>query len=149
MLADDMNPATLTEKELARLVKQTPADHLKRLMQGNHRKAVLDKIFERMPDVFRPEKARGMTAVVHWRIGDRPDGGTDTYELAISDGACQVSAAPKHEPKLALTISAVDFLKVVTGNANPMTLFLRGRMKAKGDLGLATRFPNLFDIPKS
>jgi putative sterol carrier protein len=149
MLADDTNPAALPPKEFARLVKQTPADDLKLLMQGSYRKAVLDKIFERMPDVFRPERARGMTAVVHWRIGDRPDGGTDTYELAISDGACQVSAAPTHEPKLALTISAVDFLKVVTGNANPMTLFLRGRMKAKGDLGLATRFPTLFDIPKS
>jgi len=149
MLADETNPAALTAQEFALLVKQAPVEHLRRLMQGSHRKPVLDKIFERMPGVFRPEKARGMTAVVHWRIGDRPDGGTDTYELAISNGACQVSAAPKHEPKLALTISAVDFLKVVTGNANPMTLFLRGRMKAKGDLGLATRFPQLFDIPKS
>jgi hypothetical protein len=149
MFAEGVNPATLAPKEFAQLVKRSPADHLRRLMQGDQRKAVLDEIFGRMPGVFRSEKAGDTNAVVHWRIADRPDGGEDTYELIIADGSCRVSAAPQRQPKLALTIGAVDFLRVVTGNANPMTLFLRGRMKAKGDLGLATRFPSLFDTPKN
>ncbi len=149
MPVDDVNPATLAPKEFALLVKRSPVDELKRLMQGDQRKAVLDEIFVRMPDVFRPEKAGATDAVVHWRIADRPDGGEDTYELVIAGGTCTVSATPLRQPRLALTIGAVDFLKMVTGNANPMTLFLRGRMKAKGDLGLATRFPSLFDIPKN
>lgn len=149
MSVDDLNPATLAPGEFAQLVKRSPPDELKRLMRGERRKAVLDEIFRRMPGVFRPERAGTMNAVVHWRIVDRPDGGQDTYELVIADGTCVVSAFPECEPRLALTIGAVDFLRVVTGNGNPMTLFLRGRMKAKGDLGLATRFPNLFDVPKS
>jgi hypothetical protein len=37
----------------------------------------------------------------------------------------------------------------VTGNANPKLLFLRGRMKARGDLGLTTRFPSQFGTPRA
>jgi putative sterol carrier protein len=143
-----MNPATLDPREFARLVKRTPADELQRLMAGGQRAEVLDEIFARMPGVFRADKAGSTEAVVHWRIDGRPDGGQDTYELVIAGGTCAVSPRPQRTPRLALSIGAVDFLRVVTGNANPMTLFLRGRMKAKGDLGLATKFPGLFEVPK-
>jgi len=45
-------------------------------------------------------------------------------------------------------VGAVDFLKVVSGNANPVMLFMTGKLKAKGDLGLAANIANYFDIPK-
>ena len=64
------------------------------------------------------------------------------------DGACTLSPKPEHDPKLALTLGAVDFLKVVSGNGNPVMLFMTGKLKAKGDLGLAANIANLFDIPK-
>ena len=53
------------------------------------------------------------------------------------------------EPKLALNLGAVDFLKVVSGNGNPVMMFMTGKLKAKGDLGLAANIANLFDIPKA
>jgi len=56
---------------------------------------------------------------------------------------------PVNEPKLALTLGAVDFLKVVSGNGNPVMMFMTGKLKAKGDLGLAANIANLFDIPKA
>lgn len=144
----DASPAR-DPRDFSRLVKRTPAPDLKRLMQSERRTTILDEIFTGMPAVFRPDKAGTIDAVVHWRIGDRPDGDVDTYELVIANGTCTLSARPERQPTLALTIGAVDFLKTVTGNANPMMLFLRGKMKAKGDLGLATKFPSLFDPPKA
>ncbi|WP_249713921.1 SCP2 sterol-binding domain-containing protein [Rhizomonospora bruguierae] len=149
MIADGVDPATLAPAELAALVKRSTAEDLLGLMRGERRRAVLDKIFLDMPAVFRPDRASREKEVVHWRISDRPDGGEDVYELVIADGACQVSASPRQAPRLALTIDAVDFLRVVTGNANPTTLFLRGRMRAKGDLGLAMRFPKMFEVPST
>jgi putative sterol carrier protein len=86
--------------------------------------------------------------VIHWRIGDRLDGGVDVYELVISDGACRLSPRPEGEPNLTLSLGAVDFLNVVTGNAHPVLLVMRGKLKTKGDLGLTAKFPNLFDVPK-
>lgn len=148
MLTDDVDPATLAPREFALLVRRASTDDLRQLMRGDRRKTVLDGVFLRMPDVFRADVARATNAVVHWRIADRTDGGEDTYEVVIAEGRCRVSPAPAHTPRLTLTIGAVDFLRMVAGLANPMLLFLRGRMRAKGDQGLAMRFPSMFDLPK-
>jgi putative sterol carrier protein len=87
--------------------------------------------------------------VIHWNISERADGGVDTYELVIADGKCVVSPSPEHDPKLSITVNPVDFVKVVTGNGNPVMMFMTGKLKAKGDLGLAANVQNLFEIPKA
>ncbi len=145
---DLSDPAALEPKHFAQMVKGASNDELKTLMQGPDRRRILDEIFGRMPGLFRADRAGSTNAVVHWNVGDRPDGGVDTYELNIANGTCTLSPEPVHDPKLALTLGAPDFLKVVTGNANPMMMFMTGKLKAKGDLGLAANIANLFDIPK-
>jgi hypothetical protein len=136
-------------EQFAQLVKNAPADQLKAVMQGDQRGKALDAIFSRMPTLFRPDRAGSTNAVIHWNVGDRPDGGVDTYELVIANGACTLSPEPTNDPKLSLTVGAVDFLKIVSGNGNPVMLFMTGKLKAKGDLGLAANIANLFDIPKA
>jgi hypothetical protein len=147
----EFDPATFSSvdpQQFAQLVKSTPADQLKAALQSEHRTAILDEIFNRMVGLFRPDRAGNTNAVIHWNVGDRPDGGADTYELVIADGKCTLSPQPEHEPKLSLNLGAVDFLKVVSGNGNPVMMFMTGKLKAKGDLGLAANIANLFDIPK-
>ena len=140
---------SLDPQQFAEIVKKAPADQLKAIMQSEQRGPVLDAIFSRMPTLFRPDRAGSMNAVIHWNVGDRPDGGVDTFELVIADGKCTLSPEPANDPKLSLTLGAVDFLKVVSGNGNPVMMFMTGKLKAKGDLGLAANIANLFDIPKA
>ena len=149
MSVHDVNPATLEPREFAQLVKRSSADELRRLMTGEQRRDVLDAVFVRMPGVFRADRAGTTTAVLHWKVGDRPGSGADTYELVIADRTCTLSAAPDRPATLELSIGGVDFLKMVTGNANPVALFVLGKLKAKGDIGLTARVPNLFDVPKA
>ena len=146
---DLSNLGSVDPKQFGQLVKDAPVDQIKTVMAGESRGKVLDEIFGRMPVQFRADRAGTTNAVIHWNIGDRADGGVDTYELVIADGKCTLSPEPAHEPKLSLTVGAVDFLKVVSGNANPVMLFMTGKLKAKGDLGLAANIANLFDIPKA
>jgi putative sterol carrier protein len=146
---DLSNFGSVDPKQFAQLVKNAPADQLKAVMQSEQRGKVLDEIFGRMPGLFRADRAGSTNAVIHWNVGDRPDGGVDTYELVIANGACTLSPEPANDPKLSLTVGAVDFLKVVSGNGNPVMLFMTGKLKAKGDLGLAANIANLFDIPKA
>ncbi|HZN70160.1 MAG TPA: SCP2 sterol-binding domain-containing protein [Micromonosporaceae bacterium] len=148
MTAREANPAMMDPLEFARLVKATSSTELRQMMQGDQRGAVLDELFRRMPDVFRADRAGSTDAVVHWVIGDRPDGGTDKYELVIANGTCEVSAQPERSPKLTLTIGVVDFLNLVTGNAHPVALVMKGKLKTKGDLGLTAKYPTFFDVPK-
>jgi putative sterol carrier protein len=148
----DINPSdfgSVDPEQFAQLVKSASSDQLKTIVQGDERGKVLDAIFARMPTLFRADRAGSTNAVIHWNVGDRPDGGVDTYELVIANGACTLSPEPANDPKLSLTVGAVDFLKIVSGNGNPMMLFMQGKLKAKGDLGLAANIANLFDIPKA
>jgi len=145
----DIDFATVEPKEFAKLVKSTPDAQIAELLSGEHRKAALDAIFSKFPDLFRPDRAGSTNAVIHWSVSGAPDGGTDTYELVIADGKCTLSPKPEHDPKLAITVGPVDFVKVVSGNGNPMMMFMTGKLKAKGDLGLAANIANLFDIPKA
>ncbi|MGQ5260853.1 SCP2 sterol-binding domain-containing protein [Micromonospora sp. ZYX-F-536] len=149
MSGNYVNPATMDPREFARMVKTTSTDDLRRMMHGDQRAAVLDELFARMPGVFRADRAGSTNAAIHWQIGDRPDGGVDIYELVIANGTCTLSDSPGSEPKLTLMLGAVDFLNLVTGNAHPVLMVMRGRLKTRGDAALTARFPKLFDIPKA
>lgn len=148
----DFDPASFSSvdpKQFAQLVKSTPDDKIAQVMQSDVRGKVLDEVFSRMPSLFRAERAGSTNAVIHWNITGRPDGGTDTYEVVIEDGTCTVSETASRDPKLSLTMGPVEFLKIVSGGANPVMMFMTGKLKAKGDLGLAANIANLFDIPKA
>lgn len=140
---------SLDPAAFAQLVKSASDAQLAEVMSGEARPKILNAIFQRMPSLFRPERAGNTNTVIHWIITGAPDGGADTYELVIADGACTLSEAPSHEPKLAVTVGPVDFLKVVSGNGNPVMMFMTGKLKAKGDLALASNIANLFAIPKA
>jgi len=132
----------------ARQVKAASDRELLDLMRSPRRASIVRDIAEDLPAVFLADRAGDLEAVVHWKVTGRPDGGADTLELVIARGKLAVSLEPRRTPRLTLTLGPVDFLMMVTGNANARLLFLRGRMKARGDLGLTTRFPSLFDTPR-
>jgi putative sterol carrier protein len=140
--------ASIEPAEFTRLVKSTPDARLAEVMAGEHRTAILGEIFGRFPKQFRADRAGSTSAVIQWVVGGGPDGGSDTYQVVIEDGACTTSSNADREPRLTITVGAVDFLKVVSGAGNPMMLFMTGKLKAKGDLGLAANIANLFDLPK-
>jgi putative sterol carrier protein len=141
--------ADISPTEFARLVKATPESELRALLAGHQRTAILDGIFARMPESFRPDRAAGLDAVIQWTITGGPNG-SDTYEIRIADGACSASPSPSTDrPKLGITVAPVDFVKVISGNASPVLMFMTGKLKAKGDMGLAVNIPNLFEVPKA
>ena len=148
----DFNPESLASigpKEFAQLVKTTPDSQIAEVMAGDSRGKILDEVFNRMPQLFRPEKAGNTSAVIHWIITGGAGGASDTYETVIENGACTVTNQPVRDPKLAMTMDPVTFLKVVSGDGNPMMMFMTGKIKAKGDLGLAAQVAKLFDIPRA
>jgi putative sterol carrier protein len=148
----DFDPSTLTAlepAEFAKLVKSTPDKTLAEAMSGEHRKAILDTIFERFPSRFRADRAGSTNAVIHWVIGGGPGGGSDTYQLVIENGTCTSSPVADRDPRLTITVGPVEFLKVIAGAGNPMMMFMTGKIKATGDLGLAAQVAKLFDIPKA
>jgi putative sterol carrier protein len=148
----DFDPAQFASvgpQEFAQLVKSTPDTKIAEIMSSDARGKILDQVFNRMPTLFRADRAGSTNAAIHWTVTGRPDGGSDTYEVLIENGACTVNSTAEHDPKLSLTMGPVDFLKIVSGSGNPVMMFMTGKLKAKGDLALAANIANLFDIPKA
>jgi putative sterol carrier protein len=141
--------ANVSPTEFAQLVKGTPDSDLQALLDGDLRQQILHSIFSRMPESFRPDRAASTSAVIHWIVTGGPSG-SDTYEVRIADGKCETSAEPSTDsPRLSITVAPVDFVKVVSGNGNPVMMFMTGRLKAKGDLALAANIQHIFAVPKA
>ena len=144
-----IDPGAVDAEELARNMSSATDEQLAGLMSGPMRGQILNEIFRRMSEHFRPESARDIDAVIHWRIGGRPDGGADEYETVIRDGACEVhEGLESGSPRVAFTIDGVDFLRLVTGNAAGPMLFMGGKLKIEGDMIFAASAASLFAIPK-
>lgn len=132
--------------DYARMVKEISDDQLRAGLAA-HRELILGEIFRRMPEQLRADRAQGVNAVVEWRILDAPGEDPGRWQVEIRDGACTVTRDGDQPRRVAFTLGAVDFIKLVTGNVSGPKLFLLGRLKVDGDLVLGARMPAMFALP--
>src|SRR4026207_1495733 len=96
-----------------------------------------------MPSRFRPARAAGVNATIQYDItGDQ--GGT--WNAVIKDGACNVSQGAAANPNLTLTMSPQDWLRMTGGKLSGQMAFMSGKLKLKGDMGLAMKVGSLFQV---
>jgi putative sterol carrier protein len=147
--AQTIDPSEIDANELARNMAQATDDQLAELMSGPMREQILSEIFRRMVEHFRADAARDTKAVIHWRIGGRPDGGHDEYETVIAAGTCTANRGFESDSaRVTFTIGGADFLRLVTGNAAGPILFMSGKLRIEGDMLFAASAASLFTIPK-
>jgi putative sterol carrier protein len=138
--------------DFAKLIAEASDEQIAEIVNGPARKQVLDQIFGRMADHVDAEQARGVDAVVHFKILDRPEelgGGYDHYEVVFDGGTCTASDVVEREPNVTIRVAPVHFLKLASNQASGPTLFLTGKLKLEGDVMLATRLTGFFRIPSA
>src|SRR5438034_11076886 len=99
--------------------------------------------FDQMSSKFRADKAAGTNAVIQYEISG--DGG-GTWNAVIKDGTCAVAEGPGANPNMTLQIAAQDWLDMLSGKQAGQMLFMSGKLKVKGDMGLAMKLPSLFQM---
>ena len=99
--------------------------------------------FEAMPSRFRADKAAGTNATIQYDIGG--DGG-GTWNAVIKDGTCTVNQGAATNPNLTLSISAQDWIDMLSGKQSGQMLFMSGKLKVKGDMGLAMKLGSMFSM---
>jgi alkyl sulfatase BDS1-like metallo-beta-lactamase superfamily hydrolase len=131
-----------------RLVREAPPERLEQVMRSPARKAILDGIFWQMPKQLDVKQAAGVKSSIRWCITGRADGAVDTYQLELEDRHCRVirgTGGP--DPRLTITIDGVEFLRLVSGNSDPMQAYFKGRIQLAGDIMLAAKLASLFRMP--
>ncbi len=147
-----LNPQTLSglpAADFVALVKGTSDAQIREDLGGPDRAAVLDQVFARFPQQFRADKAGDRSARIDFRVTGGPGDSLDTYAVVVDHGVCTVEKDPTQAPDLSLQLGPVEFLKLITGTGNPAMMFMMGKVKAKGDLGLATALATWFDTPQA
>lgn len=107
--------------------------------------ATAREVIAGMKEHFEPERAVGVTASVAYELtGD--DGGA--WILRVENGHLQVDESlPSGGVSATVTMAADDFVKVATGELNPMSAFMSGRIRIAGDPFMAQRFQTFFRQP--
>jgi putative sterol carrier protein len=145
--ANQLDTAAVDPAEVARTIGQTPDEQLREGMSGPMREQILAEVFKRMEEHVNPQAAQD--GVIHWKISGRPDGGEDHWEVVVKDGACTTSPEPSRTPRVTLSLDGVNFLKLVTGNAQGPAMFMSGQLKIEGDLMYSAQIQSMFRIPGS
>ena len=103
----------------------------------------VQETFDAMPGRFRADKASGTNATIQYEISG--DGG-GTWNAVIKDGSCAVSHGAAASPGLTLQMTAQDWLDMLSGKQSGQMLFMSGKLKIKGDMGLAMKLGSMFQM---
>ncbi len=99
--------------------------------------------FERLATRGYEPLLHSISGVVQWNIE-----GEGSWNIVIKKGALSVipNATP---PDSVMECSNIDFICMMKGEQNPLTAFLQGRLKVKGNLGLAQVCQRIFPDPQT
>ncbi len=103
----------------------------------------VSEIFEKMPEAFDPEAAKGVDVVFQYSISG-PGGGD--WTVSVSDGACTVTQGVAEKPSCTLKISDNDFIDMISGKLDPMAAFTSGKLKIGGDVMKSQLIGKLFKM---
>ena len=102
----------------------------------------VNEIFHQMRDkvMSNPAKIANMQGSYMFELTG--DGG-GVYHAAFDNGAVDIAEGPIANPGCTVTMAASDFLALVNGKLNPMAAFMGGKLKIKGDMGLAMKLQSV------
>ncbi len=101
------------------------------------------QVFDLMPERFLPDQAGDMDTVIQMDLsGD--DGGQ--WTLLVKDGTLSITAGTHADADMTMSMQASDWLDIANGEANSMALFMQGKIRVNGDMGIAMKMQTMFDL---
>src|SRR6266540_1143530 len=104
-----------------------------------------DQIVDAMPQYLVFEKAGSTKATILFDLSGDQGG---KWWVKINEGKAESGKGdPPENPNVTLLADAGDWVKIMTGKMDPTSSFMSGKLKIKGDMGLAIKMQTLFKRP--
>ena len=94
--------------------------------------------FEALPGRVDESKTAGMNNSYVFEIE-----GAGTWLVSVEDGRVSVTEG-EGEADCRISATEENFAKMVSGDLNPTTAYMTGKLKIKGDMGAAMKLQKLF-----
>jgi putative sterol carrier protein len=99
------------------------------------------EVFDGMRQSFQAEKAKGVHARYQWDLSG-PNGGQ--WWIDVNDGACKMGKGKIDNPNVTFVATDKDWIAVSNGKLGGTWAYMTGRLKIRGDQGLARKLGQIF-----
>lgn len=103
----------------------------------------VQKVIDKLTSRFQPEAAADMSKVFQFILED-----DQNFFIDINDGQCSPAEGEHPDPSITLLMDSETFIRVVTGEQDGLSAFMKGQLRAEGDVMLATQLGKLFKKSK-
>jgi putative sterol carrier protein len=87
-----------------------------------------------------PEKVAGMSGVFQFDLSGEGGG---VWHVSLADGDGHVGEGAAENPGVVISMAADDFVALTEGRLDGTMAFMSGKLKVKGDMGLAMKLQTL------
>lgn len=98
-------------------------------------------VFDGMRDSFRPEKAAGVHAKYQFSLTGANGG---DWWIEVKDGKYKIARGKIENPDVTMIASDDDWVALSDGKLSGPWAFLTGRLKIRGDRGVAKKLGEMF-----
>lgn len=96
-------------------------------------------VFDAMVERFDASAADDMEAVFQFDLDD-----ADNYNIEVNDGACKLAEGEHDDATVTLAMDLETLKDVMSGELDGMAAFMQGKIRADGDIMLATKLTQIF-----
>jgi putative sterol carrier protein len=96
------------------------------------------EFFESLPGRVDASKTAGMSNSYLFDVD-----GAGTWHVSVDDGQVTVTEGTG-DADCTITTSEENFRRMISGDLNPTTAYMTGKLKIKGDMGAAMKLQKLF-----
>lgn len=98
-------------------------------------------LLNKLPAAINPAAVAGIDRTLQFNT-------SQPAYVTIRDGACSVTEGTAENADLTLTLSDDDLIRLMTGKLDGMMAVMTGKLKLRGDMGLAQKIGKFFDAGK-
>lgn len=106
---------------------------------------ITELMTEIIKSAFQPDKAAGVDTVVQFKFTGLQ---ASEWHVIVKDQKCESIQGLHPNPKMTMTVDSEDYIKISTGELDPTMAFMKGKVKVKGDMGVALGMGKYFKFGK-